>query len=116
MGFATIATFTVLAAQAQRIDGEVVVTETVEARGFDLATHDGALKLFERLKTAARSVCADRLGLEPPESRRACYEDALGRAVESANRTQLSLVYLRTHSLAVAQTYGISAPLLVADK
>jgi UrcA family protein len=100
-------------------DGEpIVVTKVVNARDLDVNTSEGALKLYDRLTSAARHVCGTdpRVGLAPPIYPRACYEDALANAVRSANRAQLTRVYLTTHTLEVAQTYGIDIPVLVAGK
>ena len=100
-------------------DGPLIaVTNVVNARDIDVNTREGALTLYGRLKSAARSVCGSdhRVDLAPPMHSVACYEGALGNAVRSANRAQLTRVYLATHTLEVAQTYGISIPVLVADK
>lgn len=107
----------VLSAPALADDGPIVVTKVVNARDVDVNTREGALKLYGRLTSAARRVCGDiRVGLALPTYAPACYEDALGNAVRSANRAQLTRVYLKTHTLEVAQTHGIAIPVLVAGK
>ena len=96
-------------------DQPVRVSETVSAVGIDVNTPEGASKLYMRLKAASRRVCTDsRLGLEMPQV--GCSEDALGNAIRSANRPQLTMVYLRSHTIQTAEAHGISIPILMADK
>ena len=108
----------VLSAPAPADGGPIVGTKVVNARNLDVNTREGALKLYTRMKYAASMVCGSdyRVGLAPPNYSPACYEDALGNAVRSANRAQLTRVYLATHTVEVAQTYGIGIPVLVAGK
>jgi UrcA family protein len=91
------------------------VSEKVSTVGVNVNTPEGARKLYVRLKAASRRVCGDtRVGLEVPQA--SCSDDALGNAIRSANLPQLTMVYLRWHSVQTAQQHGIRIPLLVADK
>jgi hypothetical protein len=45
-----------------------------------------------------------------------CYEQAVGDAIRSVNRPQLTMLYLRTHTLQDAAARGIDVPLLAATK
>ena len=104
-----------LSGYAEADNQTVRVSETVSVVGIDLNTPEGARKVYMRLKAASRSVCGDsRLGLEMPHV--GCDEDALGNAIRSANRPQLTMVYLRSHSIQTAEAHGIRIPLLVAEK
>ena len=104
-----------LSAYAEAGDQTVNVSETVSAVGIDLNTPEGARKLYMHLRAASRRVCGDsRLGLEAP--RGGCAEDALGNAIRSVNRPQLTMVYLRSHSIQTAEAHGIGIPILVANK
>ena len=91
------------------------VSKTVSAVGVDVNTPEGARELYLRLKAASQYVCTDhRVGLEPPPVR--CVEDALGNAIRSVDGPQLTLVYLRSHSIHTAQAYGMRIPIMVAAK
>jgi UrcA family protein len=104
-----------LSGYAEAGDQTVSVSETVSTVGIDLNTPEGARKAYIRLKIASRRVCGDsRLGLELPQV--GCAEDALGNAIRSVNRPQLTMVYLRSHSIQTAEAHGIRIPILVADK
>jgi UrcA family protein len=93
----------------------VQVSKTVSAVGIDVNTPKGARELYLRLKAASERVCGDpRVGLEPPPS--GCVEGALGDAIRSVNRPQLTLVYLHSHSIQTAEAYRIRIPILVAQK
>jgi UrcA family protein len=93
----------------------VQVSETVSAVGIDVNTPKGARELYLRLKAASERVCTDhRVGLQPAPA--GCVEDALGNAIRSVNGPQLTLVYLRSHSIQAAQAYGMRIPILVAQK
>jgi UrcA family protein len=118
IGPAAIAACAVLCAPTRAADREVVIKQAVSTAGLDLNTRAGALALYDRLKYAAVTLCTrgNRVGLAPSDHPVACYEDALGNAVRAANQPQLSRVYLTTHTLKVAATYGISVPVQVADK
>lgn len=118
LGPIAIAACVLSAAPALADGGPIVVTKVVNARDVDVNTREGALKMYDRLTFAARKVCGNdvRVGLKLPTYPRACYEDALGNAVRAANTAQLTRVYLATHTLEVAQNYGIGIPVLVAGK
>ena len=100
---------------AEAGDQTVQVSKIVSAVGIDVNTPKGARELYFRLKAASQHVCTDhRVGLQPPPVR--CVEDALGNAIRSVNGPQLTLVYLRSHSIQTAQAYGMRIPILVASK
>jgi UrcA family protein len=104
-----------LSGYAEAGDQTVNISQTVSAVGIDVNTPDGARKLYGRLESASRSVCSDhRTGVEPPQA--GCADDALGNAIRSANRSQLTRVYLQSHSVQTAQAYGIRIPMLAANK
>ena len=75
-----------------------------------------AVKLQARRRPLGRIANRgdSRLGLEQP--RGGCAEDALGNAIRSVNRPQLTMVYLRSHNIQTAEAHGIRIPILVADK
>lgn len=117
VGPIAIAACVLSAAPALADDGPTVVSKVVNARDVDVNTREGAMKLYGRLSSAARRVCGDlRVGHALSTYAPACYQDALGNAIRSANREQLTRVYLKTHTMEVAQTYGIAIPVLVAEK
>jgi UrcA family protein len=112
---AAVAASIVISGYAEAGSQPIPVSETVSTVGIDVNTPRGASKLYVRLKAASRRVCGDsRVGMEvPPIS---CSEDALGNAVRSANLPQLTLVYLRWHSIQTAQAFGVRIPALVAKR
>jgi len=97
---------------------DVTVAIHVPATGLDLRRPADAHKLYERLEYAAREVCTngDQVGLAPVPDVKACTEKALADAVRSVNRPPLTLIYLKTHTLAEAAAYGIAVPPQVAAK
>ena len=97
-------------------DHEVTVKISVSAAGLDLSQPAGAQKFYWRLKRAAWVACAhgDRVGLEPPSNFTGCYEKALGEAVHSVHRAEVSTVYLATHTPRDAARYGIEVPVRMA--
>ena len=113
---ALLAACGVLSAPVQAKSHEVTVKITVSTAGLDLSQPAGAREAYARLQKAARVVCTDgdRVGLEPPTSFTGCYEKALGDAVRSARRPQLTIVYLATHTPRDAATYGIEVPVRMA--
>ena len=68
--------------------------------------------------TLRRSSCTHgmRVDLKPVTDEVACYEKGLGDAVRSANLPLLTQVYLETHSIKQAATYGINVPVQMAAK
>jgi len=97
---------------------EVTVAYQVSAKGLDLRQPAGAKEFYGRLKKAARIVCThgNRVDLQVSPDPEACYENALGEAVRSANASLLTQVYLETHTLREAAAQGIDVPVQVAAK
>jgi UrcA family protein len=95
---------------------EVTIEIAVNPAGLDLSQRADARQLYRRIQRASRTACrhGDRVGLEPPTSFTGCYEKALGDAVRSVNRPQLSIVYLATHTARDAAKYGIEVPVSLA--
>jgi UrcA family protein len=97
---------------------EVTVNISVSTAGLDLSQPAGAQKFYWRLEYAARVACTHgyQVGLESPTNFTSCYEKALGEAVHSVHRTEVSSVYLTTHTPRDAAQYGIEVPVrMVAD-
>ena len=93
---AAVAAYGALAGPALASAPEVTVKVTVSAAGVTLAEPAGVRALYGRLRQAARLVCGrgDRVGLEPAKDFAGCYEKALGDAVRSVNRPELTMVYM----------------------
>lgn len=106
----------VLSAPVQAKSHEVTVKITVSTAGLDLSKPAGAREAYARLQRAAGIACSHgmRVDLQPPASFTGCYEKAIGDAVRSARRPQLTLVYLATHTPRDAATYGIEVPVRMA--
>lgn len=113
---ALLAACAVLSAPVQAKSHEVTVTITVSTAGLDLSQPAGAREAYARLQKAAGIACSHgmRVDLQPPASFTGCYEKALGDAVRSARRPQLTIVYLATHAPRDAATYGIEVPVRMA--
>lgn len=96
--------------------GEVLVRIPVETAGLDLSQPAAARQVYSLIQKAARIACTsgNRVGLAPPESFIGCYERALGAAVGSAHRLQISIVYLESHTPRDAATYSIDVPVRMA--
>jgi UrcA family protein len=94
---------------AEASDREVTVAVSVMTAGLDLRQPAAAQKLYTRLEHAAYLVCGSgkRVGLKPVDDVSGCREKAVGDAVRSANLAQLTLAYLRTHTLQEAAAHGI---------
>jgi UrcA family protein len=118
MCIAAVAACAVLSGPAQANDHPVTIRLPVSTAGLDLSQQAGAGELYGRIKAAARIVCGsgDRVGLEPVTDFKSCYEKALADAVRSVNRPQVTLAYLKTHTLQDAAAQGIDVPTLVAAK
>lgn len=101
---------------AQAKAKDVTVGFSVSAAGLDLSHPAGARELYRRLQNAAQIVCTHgmRVDLEPATSFSGCYEKALGEAVRSTHRPQLSVVYLSGHTPLDAAKYGIEVPVQLA--
>ena len=107
-------TVSILLAGAVHAGNTFPIKVTVNTAGLDLSRETGLRELYSRLKTAADAVCNDvyRVGLQPVANYADCYEQALGAAVQAANRPQLTQVYLRAHTLQDATAHGVKIPLL----
>jgi UrcA family protein len=103
---------------AQSNDHVVTIRLPVVTAGLDLRQPADARKLYGRLKEAARMVCGNdyRVGLEPVADFKSCYEKALGNAIRSVNRPQLTLAYQWTHTLQDAASQGMGDHTQVAAK
>jgi UrcA family protein len=108
----------ILSGPVQAKEHIVDVTLSVNTAGLDLKQPADARELYRRLQKAAYIVCGhgNRVDLRAVPDFAACYEQALGDAVRAANRPQLTLVYLRSHTIQDAATRGIEIPALVAAK
>jgi len=97
---------------------DVTVNITVSAAGIDLSEPAGARELYRRIKNAAYIACThgQRVDLKPVSSVPRCLETAIGDAVGSINRPQLTLIYLATHTPQDAWSHGINLPVLAAAK
>jgi UrcA family protein len=117
---AAVAACAVLSGPIQAQSHVVNLTLHVSTAGLNLNQPPGARELYRRLQEAANIVCGDgnRVDLHPLTEYEfaRCYEKAVGDAVRSVNRPQLTMVYLRTHSPQDAAIRGIDVPPLVAAK
>jgi UrcA family protein len=67
---------------------------TVNYRDLNLSTIDGAIALYERLKSAARTVCDEPLtGVAAYDEWRSCYDAAMADAVAKVNDPLLTAVH-----------------------
>jgi UrcA family protein len=109
---AAVAACALLSGPVQAEGHAVTISATVSSAGLDLSTSAGARELYSRLRRAAFIVCGhgNRVDLKAPTNFADCYEKALGDAVRSANQPQLTMVYLRTHTLQDAATRAIDVP------
>jgi UrcA family protein len=100
-------------AQDQLVD----VVKTVTTAGLDVSQPAGAQKLYFRLVHAANLVCGRglRVGLEPVQDFHSCEERSIGDAVRSARLPQLTMIYLKTHTLQEAANQRIETPVVIAD-
>lgn len=116
--FAALVVCALLSGAAQAADHEVTIKVPVSTAGLDPSQPVGAREIYRRLQRAARTACGDgdRVGLEPPTSFAGCYERALGGAVRSIHRPQLSVIYLATHTVRDAAIYGIEVPVRLATE
>lgn len=115
---AAVAACIALSGYAEAGDQTITVRQAVSTVGVDLNTLEGARKVYRQLQSAARDVCSNtkRLDLLPQLFPASCYEDALGNAIRSANSPQLTMVYLRSHSLDSAEAHGINLPATVVAR
>jgi UrcA family protein len=99
-------------------DDAVTVSIQVSTQGLDVSQPRGAQKLYWRLQYAARVACThgNRVGLAPSPDPDGCREKALADAIRAANLTQLTQVYLASHTLREAAAHGIDVPVQMATK
>ena len=97
-------------------DQEFPVDYRVHAHGLNLSQPAGAQELYARLQHAAQVVCTHgmRVDLVPSADPKACYEQALGAAVKSANAKLVTQVYLASHTTQEASARGIELPVRIA--
>lgn len=115
---ATLAACALLSAPLQAQERSVTVKASVTTAGLDVGQPAGVRALYGRLQHAAIEVCGRgmRVGLQAVDNFPACIETALGEAVRSANLPQLTLEYLRTHTLQQALNYRIDVPVLTVAR
>lgn len=99
-------------------DRPVTVAIAVSAQGLDLSQPAAAHKFYAQVANAAWMACTDgnRVGLAPVADVRGCYEDALARAIRSAQVRLLTQIYLETHTFREALARGVVEPSQVAAK
>ena len=117
ISIAALAACAVLSGPVPAKGHEVTVTVPVSTAGLDLRDPGSVRELYRRLRLAARTACdnGNRVDLlQPLPNFAGCYEKALGNAVRSVDRPQLNAVYLETHTLRDAATYGIEVPVRMA--
>jgi len=109
---------TITSGSVQANGHEVTVKISVSTAGLDLRQPAGAQKFYWRLEQAARVACTHgyQVGLEPPANFTGCYEKALGEAVHSVHRAEVSTVHLATHTPRDAAQYGIEVPVRTAPE
>lgn len=115
---AATAACALLSAPIQAEEPTVTVKINVSTAGLDPRQPAGARELYGRLQAAAHVVCThgDRVDLRPVANFEGCFEQAVADAVRSARLPQLTMVYLKSHTLQDAATRGIEVPVLVAAK
>jgi UrcA family protein len=113
--FALVAALVAGNAGAKSFDVDVAIH--VSTHGIDVNQPAGAQELYKRIQHAAYVACTygDRIDLKPAESYVDCREKALGNAVRSANAPLLTQIYLQTHTIQQASTYGIRTPKQLAS-
>src|ERR1700688_2051440 len=109
---AAMAACAILPGSVQANGHEITVKFSVSAAGLDLSQPADARELYSRLQKPARVVCGhgNRVDLRPLIDFADCQEKAVGDAVRSVNRPQLTVVYLGTHTLLDAAARGIDVP------
>ena len=109
---------TLFASTVVASDHAVAVTLHVSTQGLDLSRRADVQTFYTRLQNAAWVACTrgDRVDLVPVDNLQACYENALGTAIRTAQMATLTQVYLETHTLQEATRHGIEVPAQVAAK
>lgn len=107
-----------LSGHSQARHSQIIVKIPVRYADLDVSQPAGAQELYYRLQHAALVACTngDQVALEPLANPAACYEDAIAEAVRTVKQPQLTVIYLRTHTLQAAATHGIKIPDQVAAK
>jgi UrcA family protein len=115
---AAVAACALLSGPIHANEPTVAVSISVSTAGLDLNQATDARTMYGRLTDAARVVCGrgQRVDLRPVANISDCIDSALGDAVRSVNRSQLTMIFLQTHSLQDAANRGIEVPVLVAAK
>ena len=110
LGAAAIAC-TLFAGSVAASDQNVTIAMDVSSKGLDLNQPDDAQTFYTRIENAARVVCThgNRVDLTPLTYPKGCYEKALGDAIRAANMPSLTQIYLTSHTLREAATYGIKS-------
>jgi UrcA family protein len=118
LGIAAAAACALLSGPIQASEQMVTARISVNGAGLNLRLPADARALYTRLQIAARIACGNggRVGLRPVPNFAICIEQALGEAVRSVNRPQLTLVYLSSHTVSDAAARGIEVPVIVAAK
>jgi UrcA family protein len=96
----------------------VTVAVHVSFHGLDLNQPTDAQTFYNRVQNAAKVVCTsgNRLGLEPVDEYKTCYENALASAIRSVHVPLLTQMYLEGHTLKQAEAAGIDLPPQLAAK
>ena len=115
---AALAACALLSGPIQAEERIVTVKASASTAGLDVGQPAGARALYGRLRHAAVEVCGSgmRVGLRAVDDFAGCIETAVGEAVRSANLPQLTLEYLKTHTLQQAVNHRIDVPVLTAAK
>lgn len=105
-----------LSAPLQAQERIVTVKASASTVGLDVGQPAGARALYVRLRHAAIEVCGSgmRVDLRAVDDFAGCIETAVGEAVRSANLPQLTLEYLKTHTLQQAVNHRIDVRVLTA--
>jgi UrcA family protein len=111
-----LAACSVLSGPVQAGEKIVTVRLAVAVADLDLSRPSDARELYARLSAAAQTVCGNslRVAARPLTDFASCFQHALGDAIRSANKPQLTMVYMNTHTLQDAANRGISVPILMA--
>jgi UrcA family protein len=109
---AVLAACALLSGPIQAKERIVTVKVSVNTAGLDVAQPAGGRELYSRLAHAAAIVCGgtNQVGLQAVDSFADCIAAAVGEAVRSAKLPQLTVAYLRTHTLQQAAALGIDVP------
>jgi UrcA family protein len=118
VGIAAVAAAAALACPVQAATHIVDISVPVNTADLDLTRPTDAIELYRRLNKAARAACSPsvRVDLLYVTDFYGCYERALGDAVKSINRPQVTMVYLSKHTLQDAEARGINVPSQLASR